>query len=151
MDPNMTVHQILVALLGLAFSMPLQSFVENTVGAQLGIKYAWLKALTPSIISAALGFLATKLGVSPDDAIAAAGALVAGAHLVNVVPALAAVAMPAGGGGDVPSAGPLKFLMTDTTVHDKFLADLAPVVASLPSAAPVAPVQAAPPPIRNNV
>lgn len=86
-DPTQvqSFHLALMALLGLAFSMPLQAFVEHALAEKPWMNGALkpFKALLPSLITGVLGFIATKLGVSPADALAVAAALTGGAHVVN--------------------------------------------------------------------
>lgn len=108
---QLSFHLAILAALGLAFAMPLQSFIEHAIAEKSWMKTVpstwstspWLvsilsflpspsilKPLLPTLISGALGWVATRFGVDPKDALTVAASLTAGAHVVNASPTLAA-------------------------------------------------------------
>lgn len=79
------IHTMTLAAIGLAFAMPLQSFIEHAIAEKPWMNGAakTLKPLLPTIISGVIGYVATRFGVSPADAMTVAASLTGATHLVN--------------------------------------------------------------------
>ncbi len=107
MTPGQMGALVMQALLGLAFAMPLQAFIEHAIAEKPWMNTApasWfaspvlkvllsnvpslsnIKPLLPSLISGALGWACVHAGVDPQKAIAFAATLTAATHAVNASP-----------------------------------------------------------------
>ncbi len=94
-DPSQ-VNVTLWSLLGAAFGMPMQSFIEHAIAEKPWMN-TWAKSfkpLLPVVLPLAAGFLVSRFGVSPTAALSFVGTLTTTTHLVNASDALAADATP---------------------------------------------------------
>ncbi len=78
--------------LGLALSMPMQSFIEHAIAEKPWMN-TWAKSfkpLLPVVLPMIASWGVSHFGISPTAALAFFGSLTAGTHLVNASDALAA-------------------------------------------------------------
>ncbi len=95
-DPALTSISLWTSL-GLALSMPMQSFIEHAIAEKPWMN-TWAKSfkpLLPVVLPMIVSWGVSHFGISPTAALAFFGSLTAGTHLVNASDTLAADATPA--------------------------------------------------------
>ncbi len=84
------IHALIATLVGLALSQTAQAGIEHNLATKAWMPQG-LKPYLPALVSAVLGFLAVKFGVSAPDATAGALSLTTFTHAVNSSPKFASV------------------------------------------------------------